>query len=318
MESLLAQTETGFELLAVEDGSRDGTPARLLDWAGRDARVRVIEGAGLGIVDALQRAAVIARGRFLARMDADDVAHPDRLAAQLALLESRPGVVGCGTGVRFFPRSALRSGYRRYERWLNGLTEPEDLARDLFVECPIAHPTLVLRRDAFDAVGGYRAVDWPEDYDLILRLHAANLRLANVDRPLLDWRVRPGRLSMTSDRYTVSAFQRCKARHLVRAFLPVGCEIVIWGAGRVGKGFARRFAKQPGAPPISAFVDLDPRKIGQIIHGAPVLSPDELRARLSPATYLLVAVGSPGARDEIRDELDAMGLPELIRYRAVA
>ncbi len=318
VESLLAQTEPSFELLAVEDGSRDETPARLHAWAGRDGRVRVIDGAGLGIVDALRRAVEVAHGHFLARMDADDVAHPERLAAQLALLESRPGLAGCGTGIRFFPRSALGSGYRRYERWLNGLTEPADVARDLFVECPIAHPTLVLRRGAFDAIGGYRAVEWPEDYDLVLRLHAAGLQLANVDRPLLDWRVHSRRLSVTSERYATSAFQRCKAHYLVRAFLPPGREIVIWGAGRVGKGFARRFAEQEGAPPIEAFVDLDPRKIGQVIHGAPVLDPGELTDRLSPATYVLVAVGSPGARAQIRDALDAMGLRETERYRAVA
>lgn len=318
VESLLAQTEPGFEVLAVDDGSRDETADRLRAWSRRDLRVRVVEGAGLGIVDALRRAVAVARGRFLARMDADDVAHPERFAAQLALLRSRPGLAGCGTRVRFFPRSALGTGYRRYERWLNGLTEPAEVARDLFVECPIAHPTLFLRREAFEAVGGYRAVDWPEDYDLLLRLHAAGYGLGNVDRTLLEWRVHPDRLSMTSERYTATAFQRCKAHHLIGAFLSPNREIVIWGAGRVGKGFARRFAEQEGAPPISAFVDLDPRKIGQIVHGVPVLDPGELRARLSPETYVLIAVGSPGARTEIRDALNAMGRRQIAQYRAVA
>jgi glycosyltransferase involved in cell wall biosynthesis len=318
VESLLVQTEARFELLAVDDGSRDETPDRLRTWARRDPRVRVIEGAGLGIVDALRRAVASARGRFLARMDADDVAHPERLATQLELLQMRPALAGCGSRIRFFPRSALGTGYRRYERWLNGLTEAAEIARDLFVECPIAHPTLVVRREAIEAVGGYRAVEWPEDYDLVLRLHAGGFQLANVERSLLDWRVHPGRLSMTSERYTASAFQRCKAHHLVRAFLPQEPEIVIWGAGRVGKGFARRFVEQDGAPPIAAFVDLDPRKIGQIVHGAPVLDPDALMGRLSAATYVLIAVGSPGARAEIRGALDGMGLREIERYRAVA
>jgi glycosyltransferase involved in cell wall biosynthesis len=318
IESLLGQTEPLFELLAVDDGSRDETPDRLRVWARRDPRVRVIEGAGLGIVDALRRAMASARGRFLARMDADDVAHPERLATQLELLQRCPDLAGCGSRIRFFPRAALGTGYRRYERWLNGLTESAEITRDLFVECPIAHPTLVLRREAVEAVGGYRTVDWPEDYDLVLRLHAGGFRLANVDRVLLDWRVHPDRLSMTSERYTASAFQRCKAHHLVRAFLPPEQEIVIWGAGRVGKRFARRFAEQSGSPQITAFVDLDPRKIGQIVHGAPVLDPGQLMGRLSAATYVLIAVGSPGARAEIRGTLDGMGLREIERYRAVA
>lgn len=318
LESLLAQTEAHFELLAVDDGSRDETPDRLRAWVRRDPRVRLIDGAGLGIVDALRRAVSSARGPLLARMDADDVAHPERLATQFEFLKAHPGLAGCGSQIRFFPRSALGTGYRRYERWLNGLTGPAEIARDLFVECPIAHPTLVVRREAIEAVGGYRTVEWPEDYDLILRLHAGGFQLANVDRALLEWRVHPDRLSMLSERYAAAAFQRCKAHYLVRDFLPPAPEIVIWGAGRVGKGFARRFAEQDGAPPITAFVDLDPRKIGQIVHGAPVLDPDQLIRRLSAATYVLIAVGSPGARAEIRDALDEMGLREIDRYRAVA
>jgi glycosyltransferase involved in cell wall biosynthesis len=318
LESLLAQTEPDFEILAVDDGSLDGTGHALRRWARRDRRIRVVDGSGRGIVDALLLAADAASGAFLARMDADDIAHPERFSEQLGLLEDNPGLAGCGTGIRFFPRSALGTGYRRYERWLNGLTGPAEVARDLFVECPIAHPTLLLRRDAYEAVGGYRDVEWPEDYDLVLRLQAARFDLANVDRSLLQWRVSARRLSMTSERYEAPAFRRCKVHHLVRAFLPADREIVVWGAGSVGKGFARCLAEEPEAPSIRAFVDLDPRKIGQTIHGVPVLDPPGLEAGMTANTYVLIAVGSPGAREEIREALEAIGLREVEGYRAVA
>src|SRR5690606_33553161 len=105
------------------------------------------------------------RGELIARMDADDVAEPDRLERQVAWLEARPDHAGCGTRVRYFPRASVRDGARRYEAWLNGIESAADVERDAFVECPVAHPTLMLRRAALVAAGGYRDAGWPEDYD---------------------------------------------------------------------------------------------------------------------------------------------------------
>src|SRR5690606_25417557 len=151
----------------------------------------------------------------------------------------------------------------RYERWLNSLVQPEDLARDIFVECPIAHPALVARRAAVLAVGGYRAPGWPEDYDLVLRLWAAGGRLANVPEVLLHWRERADRTSRTDPRYSADAFRRCKVHHLRRTLLvarpgggagaseaesdcgPAAARpAVVWGAGPVGKRFARELLRQ--------------------------------------------------------------------------
>lgn len=314
--SLDSQTERDFEVLAVDDGSRDGTRALLEEWGERDPRVRVLRTGGAGLVAALRLAAGQARGRLLARMDADDVAHPLRLAAQRAFLERRPGVAACGTGVRYFPRSSLGAGYRRYERWLNSLRSPAELRRDLFVECPVAHPTLVIRASAYRELGGYRERDWPEDYDLLLRLHAAGMAAANLPRVLQRWRLAPGRLSARSPAYSPAAFRRCKVHHLREGFLPPGRSLVVWGAGRVGKELARELLRQELSP--AAFVDLDPRKIGQEIHGAPVIAPPDLDGRPGARPFVLIAVGSPGAREEIRGALRAMGMREERDFRAAA
>ena len=325
IDSLETQTLVDYEVVAVDDGSGDETHKLLESWRARDARVRVLQSGGPhtggdesdgGLVAALNRAAAAARGRLLARMDADDIADRRRLELQRETLVRRPDLAACGSAVELFPAAAIGDGYRRYEEWLNSLVLPGDLLRDLLVECPIAHPTLMIRRSVFHAIGGYRDAGWPEDYDLVLRLHAAGMRAANLDAPLLRWRVRADRHSLSSPRYSADAFRRCKAHYLAEAFLPAR-PVVIWGAGKVGKPLARALLREGVS--VQAFVDLDPRKVGQEIHGAPVLDPSGFR-RLTERSnpYVLAAVGSPGARGEIRDALEALGRRELRDFRACA
>jgi glycosyltransferase involved in cell wall biosynthesis len=312
--SLRGQTLADFEVLAVDDGSTDATPEILRAWAATDARVRVISQAHAGIVAALEAGRALARGRFLARMDADDIASPDRFAAQLEHMAAHPELSGCGCRVRYFPESAVKDGARRYERWINELVTPDDIERDLFVECPLAHPTFFLRADAVSAVGGYRQMGWPEDYDLILRMWESGARFANVPQTLLEWRERSGRLSRVSDAYGEEAFRRIKVSFLQRTLLRGRDGVVVWGAGPTGKAFARTLLAQ--GERVVAFVDLDRRKVGQVVHGATVVRPEEIH-RYERA-LCVAAVGQDGARAEIRDALAKMGWREGKDFVAVA
>jgi GT2 family glycosyltransferase len=312
--SLEAQTLEGFEVIAVDDGSTDETPDILGAWTAGDPRVRVIARPAEGIVSALERARAAARAPYLARMDADDVSEPTRLAAQLALMEADPTLVACGTGVTYFPEDRVRDGARRYEEWLNMAVSPDEIAREIFVECPLAHPTFFLSAAAVAAVGGYRDMGWPEDHDLLLRLWAAGGRLGKVPDPLLRWREGEDRLSRTHPRYAPEAFLACKVHHLRRTLLWGREGVVVWGAGPVGKAAAR--ALLATSTPLLAFVDLDPRKLGQEIHGAPVLTVDEgLEVRRA---LHVAAVGQPGARERIRATLEGGGLKELEDFVAIA
>jgi GT2 family glycosyltransferase len=342
--SLAAQTFSDFEVLAVDDGSTDDTPRLLHDWSARDRTVRVLSSGGAGLVAALDLAAGHARGRVLARMDADDIAHPLRFELQLRLMDADPGLAGCGTRVRYFPRDLVRDGARRYERWVNSLVDAEDIARDVFVECPIPHPTLMVLRDAFEAVGGYRDTGWPEDHDLVLALWAAGCRLGKAPEVLLEWRERPDRASRTDPRYSPDAFRRCRVHWLTRTVLradwpetwrrgggaaalerprrePVPQRasarlrpVVVWGAGPVGKGLSLELQRQ-GAD-VAAFVDLDPRKIGQRIHGAPVIAPGDIGRHAG--AFAVAAVGDAAARGQIRAALAEAGWVEMRDFCAVA
>ncbi len=104
--------------------------------------------------------------------------------------------------------------------------------------------------------------------------------------------------------------------HLLRGYLPAARDVVIWGAGRVGKPLARELLRHQLQP--AAFVDLDPRKIGQQVHGAVVRLPSFLKDRASERPFVLIAVGSPGAREDIRTSLAGMGYEVSKDYLALA
>jgi glycosyltransferase involved in cell wall biosynthesis len=312
--SLEGQTLEDVEFMVVDDGSADATPEILEAWARGDPRVRVLRQPRVGLVAALERARAAASAPVLARMDHDDVALPDRLAAQLERLDAAPDVVLCGCGVEYVSSTRLGDGALRYQTWLNSLVAPADIERDLFVECPLAHPTFMVRAPALAAVGGYRDRGWPEDYDLVLRLWEAGGRFAKVPEVLLRWRDRPDRLSRTAAAYTPEAFRRCKVDALARTLLRGRDGVVVWGAGPTGKAFARTLTDAGCG--VRAFVDLDPRKIGQRVHGAPVVDPGEVGA--FRGSFCVAAVGQEGAREQIRRELVATGWREMVDFCAVA
>jgi len=265
LRSLAEQTYEHLEVVVVDDGSRDASGQIARAWAARDPRFRVVRQEPAGFVAASSRALAEARGDYVAAMGADDVARPRRLELQLAALEEE-GLAACGGGVAYFPEPT--DGLRRYEQWLNSLTTVERAQRDLFVECPIGHPTLFARRDAIE----YRPVGWPEDYDLVLRLWASGGRFRNVDEVVLDWRDHPSRLARTDPRYSLDAFARCKV-HYLREHVLRGRPAVVWGSGPVGKLHARELLA--AGVDVRAFVDVDPRKVGKRIYGIPVHAHDD-------------------------------------------
>lgn len=293
VESILAQTFADFELILFDDGSTDGTTEIALDYATKDDRIRVLRSEHVGIVPALQRLSREAKGHYLARMDADDLARPDRLALQFEFMEANPQLALCGSKVEIVG-NGIASGRRRYEEWINGLLDHHAIARDIFVECPIPHPTFFMRRDAFEEVGGYRDKGWPEDYDLVMRLHAAEHRMAKVPETLLQWRHHDGRASMTDSGYTLERFRALKRNFLESLHLYHRPEFHQWGAGEVGKQWLKEWTTHR---PV-AVADIHPGKIGRVIHGVPVIEPEDLPP--PGGGFTLVAVGAPGARDEIR------------------
>jgi len=318
MESLVAQTISDIEIVAVDDGSSDATGRLLAAWQSRHARIRVVPLAHEGIIVALNKGLRFCRAPLIARMDADDRCHPERLEKQVAFLETHEEIAVVGCLVKHYPPDKAREGFRIYTEWLNNLTTADSIANAIFIESPLAHPSVMMRRVWLDRVDGYQDYGWPEDYDLWLRMYLDGARFAKVPEVLLFWRDHPERLTRTDSHYSVENFLRAKARYLCQGPLAVRDAVIVWGAGQMGRRLSKHLLREGAA--LAAFVDIDPRKIGRKRRNRPIIAPESLPACMAQYEnpVVLAAVGSRGARVLIRERLTQMGFEEGKHWWAVA
>jgi glycosyl transferase family 2 len=188
LESVLSQTLRELELIVIDDGSTDRTPEILAGAAARDRRVRVLPCGSGGVVPALNEGCAAASAPFIARLDADDVALPERLEQQVAVLDAHPevGLVG-GAYFAIDPAGVRRATFRPP-------THDAALRARLAKYNVFAHPAVAFRRDAFEQAGGYRLAE-AEDYDLWLRI-SEHWQLAAVPEPVLEYRYHHGQVSL--------------------------------------------------------------------------------------------------------------------------
>jgi glycosyltransferase involved in cell wall biosynthesis len=189
LDSVLAQTFPDFEVIAIDDGTRDGSADVLAAFAARDSRVRVVRQANQGIVVSLNHALELARAPFIARMDHDDVSRPDRFAKQIAFLQRHPEVSAVSGAMDVIDQDGT---YLRTDAFptLPAVVESELLFRNC-----VCHPAVMARTEALRKVGGYRKnAQLAEDYDLWLRLSEFG-QIANLPDVLLSYRLHPVRMS---------------------------------------------------------------------------------------------------------------------------
>lgn len=304
LASLKAQTVLNWELIAVDDGSIDNT-AKILAAAAADPRIRVYGNRTKGLVSALNQGLAACKAPLIARMDGDDVSHPLRLAKQLEIFTAAPEVGLVASSFRHFPRNGLKIGMLGYENWQNSLTGHDAIMADMFVESPFVHPGVMFRKQIIDRLGGYRDLGWAEDYDLWLRMAGIGVRFAKTAEPLIFWRDRPERATRTMAEYSADAFRRCKAHHLQCGFLNGETDVVLAGAGKEGRAW-QRILTDLGIK-VSLWIDVDPKKKGRTLHGAVIVSPDDVS---TSGGKMLVTVGTRGARAGIREWANGAGFVE--------
>ena len=306
IRSIVRQTFTDWELIAVDDGSTDGTEEILAEWARRESRVQPLYAQHSGIVDALNAGLETTQAPFIARMDADDESLPTRLAEQLSFLEQRPEIGLVSSLVEFGGDAVAGEGYALHVDWTNAIRSTEDIALNRFIESPFAHPSVLFRRDLVAKHGGYQNGSFPEDFELWLRWLGAGVLMDKMPNALLRWNDSPHRLSRTNARYSSEAFYRCKAKYLARWLKQHAPErqVIVWGAGRPTRKRAEYLVQHGIA--ISAYVDVDPDKQAAAIGSRPVLPPDEI----PKDAFVLSYVANRGARELIRGHLRSLARVE--------
>jgi hypothetical protein len=185
IESILNQSLQDLEFVIVDFGSSDRTAAIISNYAANDHRLRFHVIPTCGLDEARNVSCSLARGRYIAIMDADDIAVPDRLLCQLQFLEMHPGVGVLGGATEWIDREGKSLLTRPYP------TQDADIRATLRTGSPFCNPTVVMRKEIFHAAGGFRKAFAPaEDYDLWLRI-ARHCQMANLPEVLLKYRIHP-------------------------------------------------------------------------------------------------------------------------------
>ena len=299
VDSILEQTLPPAELIIVDDGSTDETMQILSSF--KDDRIVLVQQPHRGVAAAANKGTELAQSPLIARMDADDFSHRERLEKQAAWLRLHElDVVGCQvrmTDERGNPSCSLG----RYAHWINDETiTSETISALRFVELPIVNPTILGRREYFEL--GFRDNGLPEDYDLMLRAAEKGMKFGKVAEVLFDWTDRADRLTRTHENFNDDAFMRCRRTHLLAGPLAKVKRVELWGIGKTGKPWLRWL--QQNQIQVRRAYDINPRKINTVINTVAVHDPADL---VCDGTIVLIAVGAEKARQTIWPQLVSRG-----------
>lgn len=233
IQSILNQTFTDFELILVNNNSTDKSLEIAQSF--QDNRIKIIQEPKQGVMHAFNRGLQVAKGKYIARTDADDICLPNRFALQKKFLDKN-STIGVVSGlVKYEGHRADTQGFQMYVDWVNSIQTPQQIQNELFVESPIVNPTMMTRRELFEKYGTYQDGNFPEDYELWLRWSEQGVNFQKITEEILIWRDSDTRLTRTDERYSTDAFYRIKTKYLVKKLQKVNPhfpKVWIWGAGK--------------------------------------------------------------------------------------
>ncbi len=303
VESILDQSFRDFELIIIDDNSIDGSVEALPS----DPRIRVLHHDSSGIVSSLNHGLLNAKGSYIARMDGDDISFPLRFENQIAFAKANPDIDVIGGLVEIFSDEfEIADGSLYYQDWLNSTISEEDIDREIFVESPLVHPSVLIRKSLFRQIGLYRDLSWPEDYDLWLRAWLAGARLAKVEEPVVRWREHPARLTRTDDRHSKKEFIKAKGWAMSESVLKDRAAIIC-GTGKAAVKLCD--VLQLLGVPVNGFVDIAPKKINKTHRDLPIHSFEDL-LKVRGDTLIVGALGARGAGQKLRELLASNELIE--------
>lgn len=300
LNSILNQSISNWELIAVNDHSTDNSPAILKTYAQKDQRIKILDNTDKGIIAALRLAYQNSTGTYITRMDSDDQMAAEKLEVLLNGL-SNQGQLAVGQ-VQYFSATQLGAGYQKYEQWLNQLSGRGTNFQEIYKECVIPSPCWMVHRNDLDRCGAFETDRYPEDYDLCFRFYQYGLQVIPTDKVLHYWRDYPNRTSRTDAHYSDNRFLAIKMFYFLKLDYQKERPLVLWGAGKKGKWMAQYLVQQQ----ISfQWICNNPKKIGKNIYGQ-ILGDANQFKELDQA-HFIVAVANKAAQQEIYSSLEKVG-----------
>jgi glycosyltransferase involved in cell wall biosynthesis len=235
IDSIIGQSESNWELIAVNDHSIDNSPTILREYSKKDYRIIIADSDGKGIIPALRKGYSLSSGQFITRMDGDDLMKPHKLETLRKDLKNHgPGNLAIGL-VEYFSEHELRGGYKKYEQWLNNLSRSGNNFEEVYKECVIPSPCWMAYRVDFESIGAFNANRYPEDYDLCFRFYGQKIKVIPSSEVLHAWRDYPERTSRNDPNYADNRFIPLKLEYFLELDRNRSHPLIIWGAGRKGK-----------------------------------------------------------------------------------
>ncbi len=303
LNSILNQSYTNWELLAIDDQSSDNSLTILRQYAAKDKRIQVQSNLDKGIIGALRLGYSQSQGDYITRMDADDKMMPLRLETMLmALQKAGNGYLSVGQ-VHYFSAAGIGEGYRNYQDWLNGLIATGSCFEEIYKECVIPSPCWMVNRADFEAAQAFYPATYPEDYDLCFRFREAGLQVLPCMQVLHQWRDYGTRTSRNDSNYADNRFLELKVDYFLKLDYDDNRPLVIWGAGKKGKKVAQLL--QSHSIPFS-WVCNNSKKIGKHIYGVEMQATTALPQGKTPQILLLVA--QKQEQTFIKKQVTAQGL----------
>ncbi|GAA4282374.1 glycosyltransferase family 2 protein [Gaetbulibacter aestuarii] len=309
LESIINQTYEHWELLIVDDHSSDTSYEVVEAFAKKDSRIKLFKNTGNGIIEALRIAFKNSQGDMITRMDSDDIMTPEKLEVLINnLIQAGPGNIAVGQ-VKYFAENGVKPGYKRYENWLNQLTQNGDNFSEIYKECVIPSPNWMAYRGDLIKAGAFDHYDYPEDYDLTFRFYKAGYNCIPCNTVLHLWRDYSSRTSRTHVHYAQNYFLNIKMKYFLDIDHDPNKNLVIWGAGYKGKKIAKHLLKEK--VPFDWVCD-NPKKIGKTIYGKTMKSFEALKSIENAQSIITVA--NTKAQKQIRNYLNALELKPVEDY----
>ena len=305
IKSIASQSFSDFECILIDNNSTDESCKIAEQFTETDKRFKLISEKRQGVMFASNAGWEVSKGIYIARMDADDWSHPDRLKMQSDFLDYNPNYGAVATQVNHISHSEFTGGMARFVEWSNAIISYEEILNNQFIELPIVNPTAMWRRETAEQNGMYLHGDFPEDYEMWLRWLNAGVKIKKLNTKLLNWHDSDNRLSRTDQIYSDRSFYNIKTKYLalwLKKHNPFHPKVAVWGASRI----SRKRAQLLEIHGIEICCYIDTKRNRQIDHEVyyyeDIPSPDKI--------FVLTYIKQKEAREEIREFLPQKGFVE--------